>query len=897
MLRLLPDSRRWLLAPVLACFAGLSACAADRISATGDSTNIITVASVRLSPATVIVPTGATIRITATPFDAAGHTVSGRTVSWRSANTSIARVDDGVVTAVSSGTTDIIASVDDVSATGSVQVEPPAVASVQVSLNSGSIAVLQQTQATAVLRDAAGNVLTGRALAWSSSNSSVATVDANGVVRGVSVGSTNIVATSEGRSASANIAVTAQQVSSITLSPSVLSTTVGQAATITATLRDAAGNVIGGRQPAWSSASTAIATVSSSGVVTGVAAGSTTITASADGVSANASVTVAAAGQPLPVMAPTTLTLPVGSAGNLTVSMRDPSGNTVPATFTWSTSNASVATVDVNGRVTGVSTGSATITATADGKSASALVTIIPVPVASVTLSPTSLALVVGQSGTVTATCRDAAGAPLTGRTVTWSSSATGVATVDAVGSVRGVSSGNATVTATCEGRTASASVAVSPVPVASVTVSPATATVSTGATVQLTATMRDASGNVLSGRSVTWTTSSAANATVSSSGLVTGVAAGSATITATSEGRSATATITVPAPAPVATVAVSPATVSLTVNATSQLTATTRDAAGAVLNGRVVTWTTSNASVATVSTSGLVRAVAIGTATITATSETRTGTSAVTVVAPPAGAAEPVFDAATQSLILRDNFDSYSNIGAALDAYPNNRGTADMEMTTGRGGTGFAPRLKYGIGGAYDIVFGPENQLGRVGGWNGTLPQKAGPYTHFFFTTWFRFSSGANPAANNGSGVKGFMFWTGSGRYQNAINQISADGQTRGPKAANPNNAESGFNLYKTADGRAPLFSTIADGQWHRFTIEIYAGNDPSGHWGERYWIDGNLIYSDIDLRVGTGTRADHYDYLQPITHWMVFGNFVSEGARSPFFTFDVDDWMAWTP
>jgi hypothetical protein len=258
-------------------------------------------------------------------------------------------------------------------------------------------------------------------------------------------------------------------------------------------------------------------------------------------------------------------------------------------------------------------------------------------------------------------------------------------------------------------------------------------------------------------------------------------------------------------------------------------------------------------------------------------------------------GEGEPTY-VTHQSLIVRDDFDQYASIGAALNAYPANRGTEFTELTTGHGGSGKAMRLKYGIGGADDIIVGPEGRLSQAGGWNGTLPQKAGPYTHFFFTAWFRFSAGANPAANDGSGVKGFMFWTGSGRYQNAINQLSADGQTRGPKAANPNNAQSGMNLYKTPDGRAPLFSSYADGQWHRFTIEIYAGNDRSGHRGERYWVDGSLIYSDIDMRVGTGTAADHYDYSLPITHFMVFGNFVSASARSPFFTFDIDDWMAWT-
>src|SRR5207248_314481 len=81
--------------------------------------------------------------------------------------------------------------------------------------------------------------------------------------------------------------------------------------------------------------------------------------------------------------------------------------------------------------------------------------------------------------------------------------------------------------------------------PVASVSVAPATATVTTGGTQHLAATLKDASGNGLTGRSVAWTSSNAAVATIGGSGLVTAIAAGSATITAASGGKSGTATIT----------------------------------------------------------------------------------------------------------------------------------------------------------------------------------------------------------------------------------------------------------------------------------------------------------------------------------------------------------------
>jgi len=109
--------------------------------------------------------------------------------------------------------------------------------------------------------------------------------------------------------------------------------------------------------------------------------------------------------------------------------------------------------------------------------------------------------------------------------------------------------------------------------PVASVSVAPATATVTTGGTQHLAATLKDASGNGLTGRSVAWTSSNAAVATIGGSGLVTAIAAGSATITAASGGKSGTATITVTTQPPVVT---SPATVTdLKVASTADTAAT----------------------------------------------------------------------------------------------------------------------------------------------------------------------------------------------------------------------------------------------------------------------------------------------------------------------------------
>ena len=202
---------------------------------------------------------------------------------------------------------------------------------------------------------------------------------------------------------------------------------------------------------------------------------------------------------------------------------------------------------------------------------------------------------------------------------------------MDANGVVTGVAAGTTQVIGAAGGTQAQATVIVIAIPVASVTVSPPTATLVVGTTQQLVATTLDANGDTLSGRVVSWGTSDFTKATVSSTGLVTAMAAGTTTITAASESISGTSPITV-INVPVASVTVSPATAMLVVGTTQQLVATARDASGNVLSGRVVSWGTSDFTRATVSSAGLVTTVAAGAATVTATSESRSGTSQITV-------------------------------------------------------------------------------------------------------------------------------------------------------------------------------------------------------------------------------------------------------------------------
>jgi uncharacterized protein YjdB len=312
--------------------------------------------------------------------------------------------------------------------------------------------------------------------------------------------------------------------------------------------------------------------------------------------------------------------------------------------ITWQSIDASVADVSSQGTVRGRRKGQTRITANAGGAADTAVTGVVDVPpaaVATVTVQPASVSLDTGKTTQLVAVVKDAAGATLTGRVVSWTSADTAVARVAVDGVVRGVRAGTVTITASAEGKSGTSTVSVTapPTPVATVTVQPATASVDTGKTVQLTVVLRDAAGGTLTGRTVTWSSSSAA-ATVSSGGLVSGVAAGSATITASSEGKSGTATITVNAPpappAPVASVTVQPSIATLNTGSGLQLSAVLKDAAGGTLTGRQVTWSSSNSGVVGVSANGLATGIAAGTATVTATSEGQSGGATITVNAPP---------------------------------------------------------------------------------------------------------------------------------------------------------------------------------------------------------------------------------------------------------------------
>ena len=421
-------------------------------------------------------------------------------------------------------------------------------------------------------------------------------------------------------------------VATVLMSTPALTLTVGQQQTLAATIQDDVGNRVTGTTVIWTVRDNRIVTVSPGGVVTAIAVGATQVAASSNGKSGITAVTV----QPPPVasvsVSPPHVDAAVGARTTLTATAVDAAGNPlIGRAFTWSSSNAQVASVDPTGIVTAAAVGTATITATSEGKSNTATITVTPPPVATVTVTPNPLSTSVGNSTQLTATARDAAGNVLSGQTFQWSSSNTSVAMVAADGTLSAVGSGSATITATAGGKSGTAVITVSDLPVGSVTVAPTSTTINQNASQQLSATVRDASDVIVTNRVVTWTTGNSGVAIVTSTGLVTGLNPGAVTITATSEGKSGAATVTVLRIA-VFSVIVTPPSASVGVGNTTTLTASPRDPANIPLGGRVVTWGSSDNNVATVSSTGVVTGVAVGSVTITATSEGKTGTATITV-------------------------------------------------------------------------------------------------------------------------------------------------------------------------------------------------------------------------------------------------------------------------
>ena len=317
---------------------------------------------------------------------------------------------------------------------------PELAASVTISSGGQTVfEVLQTLQLTAIVRDTGGAPLTGQAVTWTASDTTIASVSRSGVVSGKRPGDVVITAACAGSRAELSLTV-APPVVAVSASAEV-SQYVASGGTmfVYATATDASGNTISGLPITWSSADNSVATVApfspaNAGVVTAVAAGTVSITATIGGASGTTSVTVV----PLSAVAsirlkPATVTFVAGPTGfgstaQMSLTAADASGNAVVGVpVTWSISNDSAATLSSAGLLTpnpAVYYGSmetATVTASVAALSASIPVVVCP-EVATIAVSMPAVSIAVGQSVVLAATALDAHGrlelAPLESQTV-----------------------------------------------------------------------------------------------------------------------------------------------------------------------------------------------------------------------------------------------------------------------------------------------------------------------------------------------------------------------------------------------------------------------------------------------------------------------------------------------
>ena len=522
-------------------------------------------ASIAVSPDSGTITAGSAIQFAASAKYSDGTVVkltSG--VTWSSSAASIASVDSsGKTTGVAAGSVTITASFQGVSSSASLKVTAPAITLSSIALSS-STATLQagtssQFTASGTYSDGSTADITSQA-AWTSADPSVATVDSGGKATGIAAGTVTITATLQGVSSSVSLTVTAatKTLASIAVSPSSATLQAGATRQFTATATYSDGSTADVTSlVAWTSAETTVATVDASGKVTGVAAGSATITATSQGIIGSASLQITAPTKTLSSISVSATSTTLQAGSNLqftaTATYSDASTANVTSLAAWTSSDTAVATVDAGGKATGVAAGSSTISASYQGVvgSASLQVTAPAKTLSSIAISPSSGNLQTGATLQFSAngTYSDGSTADLTAQ-VTWTSADTTLLTINAAGLASAIAPGSTAITAVLNNVTASASVTISSPTAQSLAITPSSPQFAIGDTQQLTATETYKDGTTQDvTSSATWTVGNSAVASVSASGILTGIASGSTTVTASIDGTTSSQPVQVTTP------------------------------------------------------------------------------------------------------------------------------------------------------------------------------------------------------------------------------------------------------------------------------------------------------------------------------------------------------------
>ena len=498
---------------------------------------------------------------------------------------------------------------------------------------------------------------------WASSATSVATISnatgSNGLATAVSQGTSTITATLSGISGSTVMTVSAPVLQSIVVAPANPNVPKGETEQFhaTGTFSDHSTSDISS-QVNWTSSATAIATISNTtgtqGLATAVALGSSTITATLNGINGTTSINVTS-----PVLAsisvsPATPSVPKGETEQFhaTGTFSDSSTQDLTNQVTWASATPAVATISntsgSKGLATAVALGTSQITATMGTINGSTVMTVAAPVLASIAVSPSNPSVPQGSPEQFSAlgTFSDNSTSDVTSQ-VTWASSDQTVATISNSAGSQGLATtlkvGTTSITATSGAISASTVLTVT-ASLVSITIAPESPSVPKGETEQFTATgnLSDSTTEDLTTQ-VTWASSATSVATVSnatgSNGLATAVSQGTSTITATLSGISGSTVMTVSAPV-LQSIVVAPANPNVPKGETEQFhaTGTFSDHSTSDISSQV-NWTSSATAIATISnttgTQGLATAVALGSSTITATLNGINGTTSINVTSP----------------------------------------------------------------------------------------------------------------------------------------------------------------------------------------------------------------------------------------------------------------------
>jgi uncharacterized protein YjdB len=328
-------------------------------------------------------------------------------------------------------------------------------------------------------------------------------------------------------------------VTGVALSKTALTLNPGGSGTLTATVSPTNAR---NKRVTWKSGDAGIASVDTSGKVTGVKAGKATITVTTEDGKKTADCTVTVVDVPATGVALNKPTLKLESGKSETLTATVLPANATNKGVTWKSDRTSIAPVDASGKVTGVKTGKATIIATMAGgkKAAKCIVTVVKFPVTGVSISRKTLTLESGRSETLTATVLPA---NATYKGVTWKSDQRSIATVDASGKVTGVKAGKATITGTTvDGKKTARCVVTVVSPVTSIATPQGIVYLKKGATATLAAVPTTADG---SKATLKWKSSAPKTVSVDQKGKIKALKNGTATITATAgNGKSVAITV-----------------------------------------------------------------------------------------------------------------------------------------------------------------------------------------------------------------------------------------------------------------------------------------------------------------------------------------------------------------